>query len=117
VSFGTSPADDPKPSWLVPPSPAGGRRSQGIACPLRSDFADALGSGLLLVLDLNPQPPSVEHLGGVLTPGEINPPPPRNMGNPLRSITANAQPDAAVAAQAGAAVGRAESFRHRNEEN
>jgi hypothetical protein len=53
----------------------------------------------------------------VLTPGEINPPPPRNMGNPLRSITANAQPDAAVAAQAGAAVGRAESFRHRNEEN
>jgi hypothetical protein len=60
----------------------------------------------------------------VLTPGEIDPPPPRNAGNPLRSITANAQPDAAVqaraaaaAAQAGAAAGLAENFQHGNEEN
>lgn len=100
-----------------------GGRSQGITGALRSDFVDALGSGLLPALDLNPEPPSVEHLGGVLTPGEIDLPPPRNAGNPLRSITANAQPGAAAqaraaaAVQAGAAAGLAENFQYGNEEN
>ena len=113
----------------IPPSPAGGRagmvggRSQGITGALRSDFVDALGSRLLPAPGLNPEPPSVEHLGGVLTPGEVDLPPPRNAGNPLRSITATTQPGAAAraraaaAVQVGAAAGLAENFQYGNEEN